>query len=166
MTCSKFSELTENKTARSESYTKQTAAGNGFSTVQVAGGGTTPVTDYSHNSSNHRAIENPSGHTRRRRRNRARRNLVLRPLKSVPVLSVDRMYGIEHREVNNSRGRRPHEEPEDEDDEEENERGKEAWERTYADERSWESLQEDESGLLRPIDDKALHHAHYRREES
>lgn len=73
------------------------------------------------------------------------------------------MYGIEHREVSNSRGRLPHEEPEDEDDEEENERGKEAWERTYADERSWESLQEDESGLLRPIDDKALHHAHYRR---
>lgn len=41
--------------------------------------------------------------------------------------------------------------------------GLEAWERAYADERSWESLQEDESGLLRPIDTKALHHAQYRR---
>ncbi|KAI4365346.1 hypothetical protein MLD38_021339 [Melastoma candidum] len=41
--------------------------------------------------------------------------------------------------------------------------GLEAWERDYADERSWESLQEDESGLLRPIDTKALHHAQSRR---
>ncbi|KAM7496704.1 hypothetical protein LguiA_021118 [Lonicera macranthoides] len=38
-----------------------------------------------------------------------------------------------------------------------------AWERAYAEERSWESLQEDESGLLRPIDNKTLHHAQYRR---
>lgn len=52
---------------------------------------------------------------------------------------------------------------EDEDDEEESGRGIEAWERTYADERSWESLQEDESGLLRPIDNKTLYHAQYRR---
>ncbi|GAB4834537.1 General transcription factor IIH subunit 2 [Ancistrocladus abbreviatus] len=74
------------------------------------------------------------------------------------------MYSIEHREVSNSRGRRVDEEPEEEEDEdEENGRGMDAWERTYADERSWESLQEDESGLLRPIDSKILHHAQYRR---
>jgi transcription initiation factor TFIIH subunit 2 len=29
---------------------------------------------------------------------------------------------------------------------------REAYERAYADERSWEELQEDESGLLRPLD--------------
>jgi len=51
----------------------------------------------------------------------------------------------------------------EEEDEEENGRGREAWERTYADERSWESLQEDESGLLRLIDNKTLSHAQYRR---
>lgn len=34
-----------------------------------------------------------------------------------------------------------------------------AWERTYTYERSWESLQEDESGLLHPIDNKALYHS-------
>lgn len=39
----------------------------------------------------------------------------------------------------------------------------EAWERAYADDRSWESLQEDESGLLKPIDTKTLVHAQYRR---
>lgn len=38
-----------------------------------------------------------------------------------------------------------------------------AWERAYADERSWESLQEDEFGLLRPIDNKSAHLAQYRR---
>lgn len=52
---------------------------------------------------------------------------------------------------------------EDDDDEEGDGRGLDAWERTYADERSWESLQEDESGLLRPIDNKTLQHAQYRR---
>ncbi|KAF2300516.1 hypothetical protein GH714_013904 [Hevea brasiliensis] len=41
--------------------------------------------------------------------------------------------------------------------------GLDAWERTYTDERSWEALQEDESGLLRPIDNKAIYHAQYRR---
>ncbi|PIA45192.1 hypothetical protein AQUCO_01700614v1 [Aquilegia coerulea] len=51
----------------------------------------------------------------------------------------------------------------EEDDDEGNEKGMEAWERAYADERSWESLQEDESGLLRPIDNSSLHHAQYRR---
>lgn len=52
---------------------------------------------------------------------------------------------------------------EEEEDEDGEGRGMEAWERTYADERSWESLQEDESGLLRPIDNKTLYHAQYRR---
>ncbi|KAL1818954.1 hypothetical protein ACET3Z_013823 [Daucus carota] len=51
-----------------------------------------------------------------------------------------------------------------EEDEEDNDvEGLEAWERAYADERSWESLQEDESGLLRPIDNKTIQHAQYRR---
>jgi transcription initiation factor TFIIH subunit 2 len=36
-------------------------------------------------------------------------------------------------------------------------------ERNYSDERSWEALQEDESGLLRPLDNKAMYHAQYRR---
>ncbi|KAF9684024.1 hypothetical protein SADUNF_Sadunf04G0074700 [Salix dunnii] len=35
--------------------------------------------------------------------------------------------------------------------------------RNYADERSWEALQEDESGLLRPLDNNAMYHAQYRR---
>lgn len=52
---------------------------------------------------------------------------------------------------------------EDEDDDEANGGGLEAWERTYAEDRSWESLQEDESGLLRPIDNTAIYHAQYRR---
>lgn len=52
---------------------------------------------------------------------------------------------------------------EDDDDDEANGRGLDAWERTYAEDRSWESLQEDESGLLRPIDNKAIYHAQYRR---
>lgn len=53
---------------------------------------------------------------------------------------------------------------EDEEEEEENEEVMmEAWERAYADERSWESLQEDESGLLRPLDTASILHAHYRR---
>ncbi|RAL44086.1 hypothetical protein DM860_015007 [Cuscuta australis] len=51
-----------------------------------------------------------------------------------------------------------------EDEEEDDDtRGLQAWERTYADERSWESLQEDESGFLRPIDNKTIFHAQYRR---
>jgi len=62
-------------------------------------------------------------------------------------------------------GRRRNPGDEEEDDEEESGQGRvlEAWERAYADERSWESLQEDESGLLRPIDTKTLVHAQYRR---
>lgn len=54
----------------------------------------------------------------------------------------------------------------DEDDEEEDDneaKGVDAWERAYADERSWEDLQEDESGLLRPIDTKTFVHAQYRK---
>lgn len=58
---------------------------------------------------------------------------------------------------------RDDDEEEEEEDEDGNGRGLDAWERTYADERSWESLQEDESGLLRPIDNKTLYHAQYRR---
>lgn len=52
---------------------------------------------------------------------------------------------------------------EQEDDEDNDVEGLEAWERAYADERSWESLQEDESGFLRPIDNKTIQHAQYRR---
>ncbi|KAK9072597.1 hypothetical protein SSX86_009032 [Deinandra increscens subsp. villosa] len=59
--------------------------------------------------------------------------------------------------------RKPVNEEEDDEDDDGNERDTEAWEKAYADERSWESLQEDESGLLRPIDNQALHHAQYRR---
>ncbi|KAJ1271818.1 hypothetical protein BS78_06G155000 [Paspalum vaginatum] len=64
-----------------------------------------------------------------------------------------------------SRRRNPGDEEEDEDEEGEAGEGRvlEAWERAYADDRSWESLQEDESGLLRPIDTKTLVHAQYRR---
>nr|TKS08222.1 basic transcription factor 2 family protein [Populus alba] len=51
---------------------------------------------------------------------------------------------------------------EEEDDEEDGDL--DGWgERSYADERSWEALQEDESGLLRPLDNKAMYHAQYRR---
>lgn len=66
---------------------------------------------------------------------------------------------------NNGEERRLNGEEAEDDDEEDdgNGRGLEAWERAYADERSWESLQEDESGLLRPIDNKTLYHAQYRR---
>ncbi|KOM28165.1 hypothetical protein LR48_Vigan503s004000, partial [Vigna angularis] len=38
----------------------------------------------------------------------------------------------------------------------------EAWERTHIEDRSWEDLQEDESGLLRPIDTIVIYHAQYR----
>ena len=69
--------------------------------------------------------------------------------------------------MNNNNGDQKRLSRDDEDDEDEddygNGRGLDAWERTYADERSWESLQEDESGLLRPIDNKTLYHAQYRR---
>ncbi|KAM0013853.1 hypothetical protein Hdeb2414_s0041g00739331 [Helianthus debilis subsp. tardiflorus] len=65
--------------------------------------------------------------------------------------------------MSNNGKRKPVNEEEDDDEEDGNERDLEAWEKAYADERSWESLQEDESGLLRPIDNQALHHAQYRR---
>ncbi|PWA44561.1 general transcription factor II H2 [Artemisia annua] len=67
--------------------------------------------------------------------------------------------------TNNGRAK-PLAEQEDDDDDDNNnnnERDLEAWERAYAEDRSWESLQEDESGLLRPIDNQSLHHAQYRR---
>lgn len=65
--------------------------------------------------------------------------------------------------MNNGNGRRLNGETEEDDDDEGSEGDLDAWERTYADERSWESLQEDESGLLRPVDNKTLYHAQYRR---
>lgn len=65
--------------------------------------------------------------------------------------------------MNNGNGRRLNGETEEDDDDEGSEGDLDAWERTYADERSWESLQEDESGLLRPMDNKTLYHAQYRR---
>jgi hypothetical protein len=61
------------------------------------------------------------------------------------------------------RRRNPGEEEEEEEEEGAEGRVLEAWERAYADDRSWEALQEDESGLLRPIDTKTLVHAQYRR---
>lgn len=54
-------------------------------------------------------------------------------------------------------------EGEDDDEDEANDGGLDAWERTYAEDRSWESLQEDESGMLRSVDNKAIYHAQYRR---
>lgn len=59
------------------------------------------------------------------------------------------------------RGEHGEEEEEEEDDEE---AGKEleAWERAYADERSWETLQEDEEGLLN-LDKKQQQQRQYRR---
>ena len=65
--------------------------------------------------------------------------------------------------MNNGDRRRVNGEAEEDDEEEEGNEDLEAWERAYADERSWEALQEDESGLLRPIDNNTLYHAQYRR---
>ncbi|PRQ33677.1 putative transcription factor C2H2 family [Rosa chinensis] len=65
--------------------------------------------------------------------------------------------------MNNGDQRRLNGELEEDEEDEENNDGLAAWERAYADERSWESLQEDESGLLRPIDNQSLQHAQYRR---
>lgn len=65
--------------------------------------------------------------------------------------------------MNNSKERRLNGGEEEDDEDEGNGGDLEAWERAYADERSWESLQEDESGLLRPIDNTTLYHAQYRR---
>ncbi|XP_057955750.1 general transcription factor IIH subunit 2 [Malania oleifera] len=75
------------------------------------------------------------------------------------------MNNIEYQKTNNGEGRRLDEEAgeEEEDEDEANGQGLDAWERAYADERSWESLQEDESGLLCPVDNKTLFHAQYRR---
>jgi transcription initiation factor TFIIH subunit 2 len=65
--------------------------------------------------------------------------------------------------MNNGDRRRVNGEAEEDEEEEEGNEDLEAWERAYADERSWEALQEDESGLLRPIDNNTLYHAQYRR---
>ncbi|XP_050368595.1 general transcription factor IIH subunit 2 [Argentina anserina] len=65
--------------------------------------------------------------------------------------------------MNNGDQRRLNGEIEEDEEDEENADGLAAWERAYADERSWESLQEDEAGLLRPIDNQNLQHAQYRR---
>lgn len=65
--------------------------------------------------------------------------------------------------MNNGEKRRLNGEADEEDDDDDANGGMAAWERTYADDRSWEALQEDESGLLRPIDNKAIYHAQYRR---
>lgn len=66
--------------------------------------------------------------------------------------------------MNNGEQRRLNgEAEEDEEEDDANNGGLAAWERAYADERSWESLQEDESGLLQPIDNQSLKHAQYRR---
>lgn len=74
------------------------------------------------------------------------------------LFTVAASFGLEI--MNNIAGR-----PLNEDDEEDevNEDGLEAWERAYTEDRSWESLQEDESGLLRSIDTTAIQHAQYRR---
>lgn len=50
-----------------------------------------------------------------------------------------------------------------EEDEEDESGGMEDWERAYAEERSWEDLHEDESGLLRSADPAGIHLAQYRR---
>ncbi|MBA0615451.1 hypothetical protein Godav_015588 [Gossypium davidsonii] len=65
--------------------------------------------------------------------------------------------------MNNGAGRRINGGAEEDDDEDDVNGDLDAWERTYTDERSWESLQEDESGMLRPIDNQALYHSQYRR---
>ncbi|KAK4481548.1 hypothetical protein RD792_012449 [Penstemon davidsonii] len=65
--------------------------------------------------------------------------------------------------VTNDEGMQFNREEEEENDDDGDGMDLDAWERAYADERSWESLQEDESGLLRPIDNKTLSHAQYRR---
>lgn len=65
--------------------------------------------------------------------------------------------------MNNAEGKRSNGGAEEDDDEDDLNGDLDLWERTYTDERSWESLQEDESGLLRPIDNKALYHSQYRR---
>uniref|UniRef100_A0A0E0DFZ5 Ssl1-like domain-containing protein n=1 Tax=Oryza meridionalis TaxID=40149 RepID=A0A0E0DFZ5_9ORYZ len=95
---------------------------------------------------------------------------LLPPVLPLRLAAASTMYGVGgggggfNAPSTASARRRNHE---DDDDEEEEESGEgrvlEAWERAYADDRSWEALQEDESGLLRPIDTKTLVHAQYRR---
>lgn len=64
---------------------------------------------------------------------------------------------------NGEKRRREEAEEEEEDDEDIGGDGLRAYERAYTDERSWESLQEDETGRLRPIDNNAVYHSNYRR---
>ncbi|XP_047318936.1 general transcription factor IIH subunit 2 [Impatiens glandulifera] len=74
------------------------------------------------------------------------------------------MIFFDQRDDKNGKGNQ-HREREEEEEEDEDGRGKgiDAWERVYADDRSWEALQEDESGLLQPVDNKTLYHSQYRR---
>ncbi|KAL5712386.1 General transcription factor IIH subunit 2 [Ranunculus cassubicifolius] len=65
--------------------------------------------------------------------------------------------------MNNFEDRRLDGEEREDEEDDENGNDMEAYERAYADERSWEDLQEDESGLLRPIDSAFLQHAQYKR---
>ncbi|KAF6165341.1 hypothetical protein GIB67_018785 [Kingdonia uniflora] len=55
------------------------------------------------------------------------------------------------KKADNAEERRRNGEVEEEEEEDEGKNDLEAWERAYADDRSWESLQEDDSGFLRPI---------------
>lgn len=77
--------------------------------------------------------------------------------------SVALDWGFEFQKTNRDRAAERGGEEEEDDDDDGGEADLAAWERAYADERSWESLQEDESGLLRPIDNKSAHLAQYRR---
>ncbi|KAE8692965.1 protein arv1-like protein isoform X1 [Hibiscus syriacus] len=60
--------------------------------------------------------------------------------------------------MNNGAGRRINGGVEEDDDEDDVNGDLDAWERTYTDERSWESLQEDESGMFRPIEALTTRH--------
>ncbi|CAN1307071.1 General transcription factor IIH subunit 2 [Linum perenne] len=51
---------------------------------------------------------------------------------------------------------------EEENEEDVDDEGREAWEKQYTDERSWEALEEDESGLLH-VDNTAIYHSKYRK---
>ncbi|KAL5712310.1 General transcription factor IIH subunit 2 [Ranunculus cassubicifolius] len=70
---------------------------------------------------------------------------------------------VNSRKMNNFEDRRLDGEEREDEEDDENGNDMEAYERAYADERSWEDLQEDESGLLRPIDSAFLQHAQYKR---
>uniref|UniRef100_A0A0D9ZN03 Ssl1-like domain-containing protein n=1 Tax=Oryza glumipatula TaxID=40148 RepID=A0A0D9ZN03_9ORYZ len=95
---------------------------------------------------------------------------LLPPLLPLRLAAASTMYGVGgggggFNALSTASARRRNHEDDDDEEEEESGEGRvlEAWERAYADDRSWEALQEDESGLLRPIDTKTLVHAQYRR---